>query len=398
MDIPSSHQSIGNLEERNIKIRGTKLPGTEPEEHDESLVYAMVLLITLMIIYVIVGTRIETKGCGFGHETGVVIIIGIVISYILNVANDTKIGAFSPNVLFEFGLPMILYAAGYNLRRRRFFDNINNITMFGILSTVLCFVILSTLTWALFKGGFITKYKWDETTESWSNIVIYEPSVEIFLLCAMLCSSDIIAAVSLVKYRDYPRIFSVLLGEGLWNDAVAVVLAQSCEEMVHNSESLSFKAIGGIIGDFFLLSFVSTLIGVIFGILTGIVTKYCRFLTRSSIHETFIMFLFGFISYYISDLLKMSGIISIIVTAVMQAHYSWYNLSPQGKHVSAVTYQTLGYFSEAMIFSYVGVGIFGYRKSDWSPSFIGYEFIIIIVGRLLSVIIVEYAFVICGCK
>ena len=49
--------------------------------------------------------------------------------------------------------------------------------------------------------------------------------MEICLICAMLCSSDIIAAVSLVKYKDYPRIFSVLLGEGLWNDAVAVVLA-----------------------------------------------------------------------------------------------------------------------------------------------------------------------------
>ena len=168
--------------------------------------------------------------------------------------------------------------------------------------------------------------------------------------------------------------------------------------MVHNHESLSFKAIGEIIGDFFILTFVSTLVGVFFGVLTGIITKYCRFLTRSSIHETFIMFLFGIISYYISDLLKMSGIISIIVTAVMQAHYSWYNLSPQGKHVSAVTFQTLGYFSEAMIFSYVGVGIFQYRHSDWSPSFIGYEFFIIIVGRLLSVILVEYSFVICGCK
>ena len=281
-----------------------------------------------MVIYVLVGTRIETKGCGFGHETGVVIIIGIAISYVLNVANDTKLGAFSPDVLFEFGLPMILYAAGYNMRRRRFFDNINNITMFGILSTVLCFIILSTLTWAMFKQGMITKYSWNEETNSWTNVVIHEPSVQIFLLCAMLCSSDIIAAVSLVKYREYPRIFSVLLGEGLWNDAVAVVLAASCEEMVHNNESISAKGIAEMVGDFFILSIVSTLIGFFFGALTGIITKYCRFLTRSSIHETFIMFLFGMISYYISDLVKMSGIISIIVTAVMQAHYSWYNLSP----------------------------------------------------------------------
>ena len=46
----------------------------------------------------------------------------------------------------------------------------------------------------------------------------------------------------------------------------------------------------------------------------------------------------AFLVYYIADLIKMSGIISIIVTAVMQAQYAWYNLSPQGKNVTAVTY------------------------------------------------------------
>ena len=154
-----------SFEARHFKIRGgsyRQRPGEEPEEHGEGLVYAILLLSVLMVIYVLVGTRMETKGCGFGHETGVVIIIGMVVSYILNVANEVNIGAFSPDVLFEFGLPMILYAAGYNMRRRRFFDNINNITMFGILSTVLCFIILSSLTYAIFKAGMITKYKYDE--------------------------------------------------------------------------------------------------------------------------------------------------------------------------------------------------------------------------------------------
>ena len=51
-----------------------------------------------------------------------------------------------------------------------------------------------------------------------------------------------------------------------------------------------------------------------------------------------------------------------------------------------------------MIFCYIGVGIFSYKTSDWSFTFIGYEFVIIIVGRLLSVIIVQYSFVLCGCE
>ena len=37
-----------------------------------------------MLLYVIIGTRLESKGCGFGHETGAVIVIGMVISGILD--------------------------------------------------------------------------------------------------------------------------------------------------------------------------------------------------------------------------------------------------------------------------------------------------------------------------
>ena len=118
------------------------------------------------------------------------------------------------------------------------------------------------------------------------------------------------------------------------------------------------STIGLMIGNFFFLSFVSGLIGLVGGIVSGLMTKHFRFLTRNSIHETFVLAVIAFLSYYIADLFEMSGIISIIVTAVMQAQYSWYNLSPQGKSVSAVTFQTLGYFSEALIFSYIGLGIF----------------------------------------
>ena len=58
-----------------------------------------------------------------------------------------------------------------------------------------------------------------------------------------------------------------------------------------------------------------------------------------------------------------------------------------------MTIQTLGYFSEALIFCYIGIGIFEQPQQDWSITFIGYEMLIIVVGRLGSVIIVEYLFV-----
>ena len=138
------------------------------EEHNEHAIYiAYILIISIMIVYVTVGTCMERKGCGFGHETGVVIIIGIAIGGILHVLGDNISTEFNPAVLFDFGLPFILYSAGYNMRRRRFFDDINNITMFGILSTVVCFIVLTLTTVAIFKAGWIYKYNVKDAQGNW---------------------------------------------------------------------------------------------------------------------------------------------------------------------------------------------------------------------------------------
>jgi len=368
-----------------------KLMRQMPDEttSEESHVYiAYILLLSLMIVYVTVGTCMERRKCGFGHETGVVILCGIAAGAILSVAGENISTEFNPVVLFDFGLPFILYASGYNMRRRRFFEDINNITMFGVLSTVVCFIFLSLTTIVAFKCHWIYKFEEKQSDGTWTHSLVTMPPIEITLLCAMLCSSDIIAAVSLVKYKDYPKIFSILLGEGLWNDAVAVVLAQSAERLVSEHQTYTLETIGLMIANFFVLSLVSGLIGFVGGVISGLMTKHFRFLTRNSVHETFLLATIAFLSYYVADVLQMSGIISIIVTAVMQAQYSWYNLSPQGKSVSAVTFQTLGYFAEALIFSYIGLGIFKQPQQDWSITFISIELVLIVFSRLASILIV----------
>ena len=105
-----------------------------------------------MSIYVIIGTFMDTHRCGFGHETGVVILLGMLIAYGITFSGRTVTTAhFNPHLLFNICLPLILFAAGYNMRRKRFFENISNITMFGVLSTVVCFVILTSLTILVFQ-------------------------------------------------------------------------------------------------------------------------------------------------------------------------------------------------------------------------------------------------------
>ena len=137
------------------------------EEGEKGEYIAYIILLSIMVVYVTVGTCLERKGCGFGHETGVVILLGISIGAILDVTGEKVGTVFNPKVLFDFGLPFILYAAGYNMRRRRFFDDINNITMFGVLSTVVCFIILTMTTIAIFKWGWIYKFSEKDASGNW---------------------------------------------------------------------------------------------------------------------------------------------------------------------------------------------------------------------------------------
>ena len=61
-----------------------------------------------------------------------------------------------------------------------------------------------------------------------------------FYICSILCSSDIIAAVTIIKFEEQPKLFSTILGEGLFNDAVAIILYQTMKKIAKD-ENKDFR-------------------------------------------------------------------------------------------------------------------------------------------------------------
>ena len=123
---------------------------------DETLIF-IIFLITL-ILFTVVGSYMETKHFIFGHETGVVIIFGMILSLIVYQFDSHEEGErlvvqFNSLIFFDLLLPGILFAAGYNMRRKEFFNNFVNITKFGIFGSLFTFVIFVVLNWLLFKVG-----------------------------------------------------------------------------------------------------------------------------------------------------------------------------------------------------------------------------------------------------
>lgn len=223
--------------------------------------------------------------------------------------------------------------------------------------------------------------------------------MRLLLFTALLCSSDVVAAVSIVSYEAQPKLYSCVFGEGVFNDIVSIILFNTVNSL--QGSSFYWYTPFLIIGQFLLLGIVSISIGLIFGIGLSLIFKHVRFLTVSPIIETFLIFSFCYVSYFTSSLivlpngLEMSGIISLLTCAIVSAHYSYYNISPQGKQATTLSFSFIGEMAEAAVYSYVGLALYSTIPTWWSWSFIFIWLAIIIIGRVIGVISTFYCCRLC---
>jgi NhaP-type Na+/H+ or K+/H+ antiporter len=106
----------------------------------------------MLFLYMLLGALIEKFHCAVGHEASFLCGIGLVISGIafqMGYTQFTKIMTFDENFFFYFVLPPIIFAAGYNMKRKEFFKNFKNIVILGVGSTLLQFIVFTFFTWIL---------------------------------------------------------------------------------------------------------------------------------------------------------------------------------------------------------------------------------------------------------
>jgi solute carrier family 9 (sodium/hydrogen exchanger), member 8 len=148
-----------------------------------------------------------------------------------------------------------------------------------------------------------------------------------------------------------------------------------------------------VFGNFLYLSFTSVAIGSLCGFVGALMTKHFRFISHSAIGESSLIISFAMIGYFISEILELSGIVSLLMTAIVMSQYTFYNLSPQGRNTSTVIFSTLGYVAESSVFAYLGVsGVYYMVTQPICWSFIGSMLLIIIIGRALAIFISYYVF------
>jgi solute carrier family 9 (sodium/hydrogen exchanger), member 6/7 len=119
------------------------------------------IVFILLLLYTIGGGYMEHKKFKFGHETSIALIVGLLVSAALHFipSNDKTYDiAFDGTVFFYVCLPPIIFASGFNMRRKRFFDNIGYILLFGVFGTILTFIIFTMLTYGIISTKILYMY------------------------------------------------------------------------------------------------------------------------------------------------------------------------------------------------------------------------------------------------
>ena len=365
--------------------------------------------------------------------------IGVIVSLIAIFfdphTNFTRSINFSGDVFFTFVLPPIIFSAGYNLRKASFFKYFIYILSFGVFGTIMSFLWVAPIT-LLFNhfNLFYFPMKFNDENDNtninknltrnnitnMTNMIINNiisnisqindnisstnitPNInqdisgknyvhfsvtEILLFASVISATDTIAALTFINEDKEPKLFAILFGEGVVNDAVCIVLYRILREFTLSGNEFTSSTPLMMFSKFLSLAFYSFIIGLLMGCICAYMLKY--FLTKqiklNRTQEISIILFFAFISYTFSEELGLSPIVTLLFTGIFISNYAFYNLSFQAREESSVVSRMISNIAEAFVFTYLGLTLIASIQNNFCLSFLIIEFFVVIFGRIFAI-------------
>merc|ERR1719291_902099 len=175
----------------------------------------------------------------------------------------------------------------------------------------------------------------------------------------------VLAVFQALRVKD--DLFSMVFGESVLNDAVAIVLSRTLLMFIEVEVSASSIAAAGI--SFCKIFGGSVVIGGMFGALSSLVFKYLHMKEHHDILflECALSFTFPWAAYYVAEGLELSGIVTILFCGIVMATYTRHNMSDhepgveKGKGgavvLTARIYKCVALVAETYVFVYLGMAI-----------------------------------------
>ncbi|KFU92651.1 Sodium/hydrogen exchanger 9, partial [Chaetura pelagica] len=291
---------------------------------------------------------------------------------------------FDPSIFFNILLPPIIFHAGYSLKKRHFFRNLGSIVTYAFLGTAISCIIIGLIMY-----GFV---------KAMVHIGLLKGSEFHFTDClffgSLMSATDPVTVLAIFHELHVDTdLYTLLFGESVLNDAVAIVLTYSISiySPKENPNAFDAAALFQSVGNFLGIFAGSFAMGSSYAVVTALIsfmvyhltkfTKLCEF----PMLETGLFFLLSWSAFLSAEAAGLTGIVAVLFCGVTQAHYTYNNLSPDSKMRTKQLFEFMNFLAENVIFCYMGLALFTFQNHIFNPLFIFGAFMAVAVARACNI-------------
>lgn len=251
-----------------------------------------------------------------------------------------------PHLILYLFLPTLIFEAAFLLDTHVFQRSLKNILILAVPG-----LILSTVL----TGVLVKFFPYDMT---WPMV---------FMFGALISATDPVAVVALLKdVGASKRLSTVIEGESLLNDGVAIVLFMLFYQVVRSGGAVT--TFGAVTANFLWVVGGGLLVG---GVLALIAIMWIRRIFSDAILEITITMAFAYLTFYVAEaFLHVSGILAVVSFGLILTGIGQTRISPEVREFLHQFWEMLAYIANTLIFILVGVVIAEHTQwvtlEDWA--------------------------------
>jgi len=275
-------------------------------------------------------------------------------------------------------LAPIIFAEGYAMRTRQFFDNIVRVLAHAFVGTTVSAVVVA------FCVRFVPAALGSADQFSLGECLAFG---------ALISATDPVTTLAIFKEQRMAEnglghLYYTVLGESVLNDAVGIVLFTMFSKLVTDEKDvLSIGDVAEIATEFTVTFVGSMIIGLSLGCLMPLVLKYTPLAHTSSktslgspdeagtkalldddsdgedelefnVPEIGVALVLGMIPYLLAEACDLSGIVAIMFAGMVARYYAHHNLTRETRQIFLPTVELFAQLCETYVFIILGLGTF----------------------------------------
>ncbi|XP_007447005.1 PREDICTED: sodium/hydrogen exchanger 9 [Lipotes vexillifer] len=284
---------------------------------------------------------------------------------------------FDPEIFFNVLLPPIIFHAGYSLKKRHFFQNLGSILTYAFLGTAISCIVIGLIMY-----GFVKAMVYADQLKNGDFHF-----TDCLFFGSLMSATDPVTVLAIFhELHVDPDLYTLLFGESVLNDAVAIVLTYSISiySPKENPNAFDAAAFFQSVGNFLGIFAGSFAMGSAYAVVTALLTKFTK-LCEFPMLETGLFFLLSWSAFLSAEAAGLTGIVAVLFCGVTQAHYTYNNLSLDSKMRTKQLFEFMNFLAENVIFCYMGLALFTFQNHIFNALFILGAFLAIFVARACNI-------------